>query len=125
VRRAALWGERPENAQAFCRLIAENLGGGVTPDMVAAVLGRNGSAPWLRLDADATALSGAQALWLYALIVACGQAEPSDAQAALAQKAFWPLDGAPPLPSAPAFFDGPFDPAHWRDAFPRPLLRML
>ncbi|MDI9847293.1 CmpA/NrtA family ABC transporter substrate-binding protein [Rhodoblastus sp. 17X3] len=116
VRRAALWGEQPENAQEFCRLIAEGLGGAVTPDMVVAVLGKNGkSSPWLRLDAESTALSAPQALWLYVLIAACGQTEASDAQAELAQRAFWPQDGASPPPSAPAFFEGPFNPAQWRE----------
>ena len=115
VRRAALWGEQPEHAEEFCRLIAEALGGGVSPAMVAAVLGKDGfSRPWLRLDAESTALSPLQALWLYVLIVASGQTEASDAQAALAQKAFWAQDGASARPSAPAFFDGPFDPGAWR-----------
>jgi ABC-type nitrate/sulfonate/bicarbonate transport system substrate-binding protein len=117
VRRAARWGENPENADEFAGLIAEGLGGGVTAKMVAAVLGRDGrSAPWLRLDAEATALSPAQALWVFALIAACGLADASGAQAELAQKAFWPLDGVAPPPKAPAFFDGPFDPARWREA---------
>ena len=103
-------------AQEFCRLIAEGLGGAVTPDMVAAVLGKDGkSSAWLRLDAESTALSAPQALWLYVLIAACGQTEASDAQAELAQRAFWPQDGASPPPSAPAFFEGPFDPAQWRE----------
>jgi NitT/TauT family transport system ATP-binding protein len=120
VRRAALWGEKPENAEEFCRLIAEGLGGGVTPAMVAAVLGRDGhSARWLRLDAEATALSAAQALWVFLLVAACGQAEASEAQADLARKAFWPLDGVAPRPAAPPFFDGPFDPVNWRDALAR------
>ena len=122
VRRAALWGGRPENAGEFCRLIAEGLrddvlAGGVTPAMIAAALGKDGNAaPWLRLDAEATALAAAQALWLYVLIAANGQAMASQQQAELAGQAFWPQDGAPPAPSAPAFFDGPFDRTHWRDA---------
>jgi two-component system, oxyanion-binding sensor len=116
VRRAALWGEKPENAEEFASLIAESLGGGVTAEMVAAVLGRDGGSPWLRLDAEATALSPAQAIWVFTLIAACGLAEPTDAQAELAQTAFWPLDGVAPPPKAPAFFDGPFEPSRWREA---------
>ncbi len=80
--------------------------------MVAASLDQN----WLRLDAEATALAGSQALWLYVLMVAAGQASADDAQAALAQTAFWPLDGAPPPPSAPGFKIAAFDPRHWREA---------
>lgn len=115
VRRAALWGEREENRGEFCAIIAESLGARVTPEMVAASLGHDGEmAPWLRLDAAATALSGAQALWLYVLIVAAGQAEASEAQAEQAQRAFWPLDGAPPPPSVTAFGWAEFDPARWR-----------
>jgi NitT/TauT family transport system ATP-binding protein len=117
IRRAALWGAEPENAQEFCALIAQAMRDPVSPAMIAAVLGLDGEGvPWLRLDADATALSAPQALWIYALMAACGQTEPSDAQVALAQSAYWPQDGAPPLPSAPAFFEGQFDPAHWRAA---------
>ncbi|MCI4678970.1 ABC transporter substrate-binding protein [Rhodoblastus acidophilus] len=116
VRRAALWGESPENKKEFCFLVAEGLGGGVTPAMVATVLGRDGrSAPWLRLDADSTALSGMQALWLYVLIAANRQSPVSEEFAGRAREAFWPQDGAPPAPSAPAFFDGPFAEADWRD----------
>ena len=80
--------------------------------MVAASLDQN----WLRLDAEATALAGSQALWLYVLMAASGQASADDAQAALAQQAFWPLDGAPPPPSAPGFKISAFDPKHWREA---------
>ncbi|WP_374545246.1 CmpA/NrtA family ABC transporter substrate-binding protein [Rhodoblastus sp.] len=124
VRRAALWGERPENADEFHRLIAEGLGGAVSPEIVAAALGRDrGGAPWLRLDAESTALSGAQALWAYVLLVTSGQTEASDAQAELAQKAFWPLDGASARPKAPAFFDGPFEPTHWRETLARLVAR--
>jgi len=116
VRRAALWGEQPGNGPEFCRLIAHGLGGGLEPAMVAAVLGKNGGgAPWLRLDGESTALAAAQALWLYVLIAATGQTQASDEQAERAQAAFWPQDGAPPMPSAPAFFAGPFDAARWRD----------
>jgi len=117
IRRAALWGENPENAKEFVTLIAHALGGAVSPDMISAVLGRDGhGAPWLRLDAGATALAASQALWIYVLMAACGQTAPSDAQAELARTAFWPQDGAPPLPSAPAFFEGPFEPSRWREA---------
>jgi NitT/TauT family transport system ATP-binding protein len=116
VRHAALWGEKPENTEEFCRLIAEALGGDVSPAMIAAVLGRDGkSALWLRLNAESTALSASQALWTYVLIAASGQTEVSEAQAVLAQQAFWAQDGASAPPSAPAFFDGPFDPAQWRE----------
>ncbi len=95
--------------EEFCRLIADALGGGVSPAMVAASLGKDGNpGPGCASTPKSTALAGSQALWLYVLIAASGQAAASDAQAALAQKAFWPQDGAPPPPSAPAFFDRAF-----------------
>jgi two-component system, oxyanion-binding sensor len=112
IRRAALWGERKENREEFYQIIAEKTGAGADPAMVAASLDQN----WLRLDAEATALAGSQALWLYVLMVAAGQASADDAQAALAQQAFWPLDGAPPPPSAPGFNIAAFDPGNWREA---------
>jgi NitT/TauT family transport system ATP-binding protein len=112
IRRAALWGEAKENREEFCRIIAEKTAAGARPAMVAASLDQN----WLRLDVEATALAGSQALWLYVLMVAAGQASADDAQAALAQQAFWPLDGAPPPPSAPGFRIAAFDPRHWREA---------
>ncbi len=116
VRRAAVWGGAPENRVEFCAIIAHNIGSGLTADMVARSLGEDGkAAPWLRLDADATALSGDQALFLYMLMVAAGQTAASEAQAALARQAFWPLDGAPPAPALPLFGAAPFDPAHWRE----------
>ncbi len=110
VRRAALWAAQRENRDELCRLIAEKLDAGATAAMIAAAL----DAGWLRLDADATALSPAQALWLYTLIAAAGQTEASDAHAALTQDVFWPLDGEPPMPEAKAFGIAPFDPAQWR-----------
>jgi len=116
VQRAAAWGERQENHAEFCELIAEKLGAGATPEMVAASLGHDGSAPWLRLDAQATALSGAQALWLFVLMVAAGQVEASDANAEAAGKAFWPLDGAPVAPSINLHGGTAFDPAKWRES---------
>jgi hypothetical protein len=84
--------------------------------MVAASLGHDGSEPWLRLDAQATALSGAQALWLFVLMVAAGQVEASDAHAEAARKAFWPLDGAPVAPSVTLHGGAAFDPAKWRES---------
>ncbi len=117
VRRAAVWGERAENHAEFCAIIAESLGGRVTPDMVATSLGYGKeSEPWLRLDAAATALSGAQALWLYVLMAAAGQTEASEKGAEQAQRAFWPLDGSPPAPSVAALDGALFEPAHWRAA---------
>ncbi len=114
IRRAALWGEREENAREFCGLIAEGLGSGVTPAMVAATLGKDGeSAPWLRLDAAATALGGIQALWLYVLIAAHGQAAVSEQFSVRARDAFLGHDEAL-APKAPAFFDGPFEEKTWR-----------
>ena len=110
LRRAAAWGEA--NTAEFCAIIAEYLGSGATADMIAASLARK----WLRLDVDATALAGPQALWLYVLMAAAGQTKADDGLAALAQQAFWPLDGAPAAPVAPAFNLGAFDPAHWREA---------
>ena len=116
VRHAALWGEREENRDEFCAIIAENLDAGVTADMVVSSLGWGGkTAPWLRLDSEATALSGDQALFVYMLMAAAGQTIASEDQAALARQAFWPLDGAPP-PPAIAAFRAPFDPAHWRES---------
>jgi two-component system, oxyanion-binding sensor len=116
IRRAALWGEDKENTREFCGLIAAGLGAGVTPDMIAAALGNEGqSMPWLRLDSASTALDGMQALWLYVLIAAHGQAAVSDEFSARARDAFWPHDGAPAAPSAPAFFAGPFEERNWRD----------
>ena len=112
IRRAALWGEKGENREEFFQIIAEKTAAGASPAMVAASLDQN----WLRLDAEATALAGSQALWLYVLMVAAGQASADDAQAALAQQAFWPLDGAPPPPSAPGFNIAAFNPKHWREA---------
>ncbi|WP_298351652.1 CmpA/NrtA family ABC transporter substrate-binding protein [Rhodoblastus sp.] len=115
IRRAALWGEEKENTQEFCGLVAEGLGAGVTPEMVAATLGRDGrSRPWLRLDAEATALDGRQAAWLYVLIAAHGQAAVSDEFFARARDAFL-RQGEAPAPSAPAFFDGPFEEKNWRE----------
>ncbi len=125
IRRAALWGEVKGNADEFCGLIAQGLGGGVTSAMVAATLGKNGeSAPWLRLDAESTALGGRQAVWLYVLIAAHGQAAISDEICARAHDAFLRQDNAPqdnaphddaPAPMAPGFFDGPFEERNWRD----------
>ena len=120
IRRAALWGEVKENADEFCGLIAEGLGAGVTPAVVAATLGKDGqSAPWLRLDAESTALDGRQAVWLYVLIAAHGQAAVSDEICARARDAFLRQDNAPhddaPAPKAPGFFDGPFEERNWRD----------
>jgi NitT/TauT family transport system ATP-binding protein len=114
VRRAALWGERLENRDEFCTIIAERLGSGVGAEMVAGSLGWSGTAPWLRLDAEATALDGAQALFLYALMVAAGQTGVSEEQAALAREAFWALDGLAQSPSLPIFGGATFDPADWR-----------
>jgi two-component system, oxyanion-binding sensor len=116
VRRAAVWGYARENRDEFSAIIAENLRPGISAEMVARSLGwGEKSTPWLRLDADATALSGDQALFLYTLMVAAGQTAASEAQAALAEQAFWPLDGAPPAPSLPIFGAAPFAPAHWRE----------
>lgn len=116
VRRAAVWGESPENRAEFSAIVADNLHSGVSAEMVARSLGwGEKSAPWLRLDSEATALSGDQALFLYVLMVAAAQTAASDAQAALAQQAFWPLDGAPTAPFLPLFGAGPFEPAHWRE----------
>jgi NitT/TauT family transport system ATP-binding protein len=112
VRRAALWGEAKENRPEFCRIIAERTGAGATEAMVAASL----DARWLRLDAAATALAGPQAIWLYVLMVAAGQAAPEDTQAAHANEAFWPLDGAPARPSASIFGIEAFESKHWREA---------
>lgn len=112
LRQAAVWGEREENRPEFCRIVAEQGGAGATAAMVADNLARH----WLRLDAAATALDARQALWLYVLIAAAGQTGADDAQARLAQAAFWPLDGTAPAPSAPAFGIAPFDPARWREA---------
>lgn len=112
VRRAALWGERQENRAEFCRIIAERTGAGASEAMVADSL----DAGWLRLDAAATALAGSQALWLYVLMVAAGQATADEGQASRARDAFWPLDGAPPRPSAPLFGIDSFDPKHWGEA---------
>ncbi len=118
VRRAAVWGEAPENRAEFCAIIAQNIGSGLTAEMVARSLGEDGrSAPWLRLDSEATALSGDQALFLYMLMVAAGHAVASEQQAECARQAFWPLDGAPPTPSLPLFGDATFDPEHWREMF--------
>ncbi len=59
IRRAAAWGERPENRAEFCKLIALGVGAGVTPDMVAASLGHDGkSAPRLRLDSAGDSACG-------------------------------------------------------------------
>ena len=115
VRRAALWGESAENRAEFCALIAENLNAGATVDMIASSLEGDGrSAPWLRLDSEATALSCAQALFVYMLMAAAGQVVASEDQAELARQAFWPLDGAPPAPTIAAL-RRPFEPAHWRE----------
>jgi NitT/TauT family transport system ATP-binding protein len=105
IRLAALWGEQPGNAGEFCRLSAEGLrdhvpGACVTPAMIAAALGEDGkSEPWLRFDAEATALAASQALWLYVLIAANSQAPASEKLAEQARQSFWPQDGAPPAPS--------------------------
>jgi NitT/TauT family transport system ATP-binding protein len=112
VRRAALWGERPENRDAFHRILAEASGAGAAAEMVADALAKNGP----RLDSRATELAGSQATWLYVLMAAAGQCVADEALAARAPSAFWPSDGTPPAPSAPAFGIAPFDPAHWREA---------
>jgi NitT/TauT family transport system ATP-binding protein len=112
VRRAALWGERQENRAEFCRIIAERTGAGASAALVAASL----DAGWLRLDAAATALAGSQALWLYVLMVSAGQTTADEGRASVARNAFWPLDGAPPQPSAAIFGVEVFDPKHWREA---------
>jgi hypothetical protein len=82
--------------------------------MVAHSLGWSGTAPWLRLDAEATALDGSQALFLYVLMVSAGQAGASEEQARLAGEAFWALDGVAPSPTLPIFGGASFDPADWR-----------
>jgi NitT/TauT family transport system ATP-binding protein len=110
VRRAAAWGERAENRAEFCGIIAESLAAGASADMVAEELSRK----WLRLDAGSVALAGSQALWLYVLMASVGQAEADEGLAAAAQKAFWPLDGAPAAPKIRAMQLAPFDPAQWR-----------
>ena len=66
IRRAASWGEKGENREEFFQIIAEKTAAGASPAMVAASLDQN----WLRLDAEATALAGSQALWLYVLMAA-------------------------------------------------------
>jgi hypothetical protein len=86
--------------------------GDATAEMAAAALAKK----WLRLDGAATALAGGQALWLYVLMAAAGQAPAEDGLAERAQEAFWPLDGTPPAPGAPAFGIASFDAAQWREA---------
>jgi NitT/TauT family transport system ATP-binding protein len=116
VRRAALWGENAENRDEFCAIIAGKMESGVSAAMVARSLGWSGNAaPWLRLDAEATSLDGAQALFLYVLMATAGQTAASREQAALAREAFWPLGGPAAAPSLPIFAAAPFDPAHWRE----------
>jgi two-component system, oxyanion-binding sensor len=112
VRHAALWGERPEHRGEFCAIIAEKTGAGATAALVAQSLDKK----WLRLDGETTALAAPQALWLYVLMVAAGQAPADDALAVRARQAFWPLDGSPPLPSAPCFGIASFATENWRDA---------
>ncbi|WP_294538333.1 CmpA/NrtA family ABC transporter substrate-binding protein [uncultured Rhodoblastus sp.] len=116
VRRAALWGESAENRGEFCAIVAENLKFGVGAAMVSRALGWSGQgASWLRLDAEATALDGSQALFVYALMAAAGQTGASREQAALAREAFWSPGGMAPTPSLPILAAAPFDPGHWRE----------
>ncbi len=115
LRRAAIWGEHPENHEEFCALVGQTLDAPVAPEMVAQALARDNAPPVLRLDARATALSSDQALWVLLLMALAGQTEVDDETISRARAAFQPFGEAPDLPLAPQFFTGRFTPENWRE----------
>lgn len=113
VRAAAQWGEDPQNFDAFCALISDHLGF-VEPEFAARALRAGPTGRWLRLDRASTALSRAQAVFLYALAAANRQAAVSDELAARAGDAFPFADEAAPPPGG-GVLGASFEPGRWRD----------
>ena len=113
---ASRWATAPGNRSAFVTLLANVAGQGVTFAAIERILDTPGSLPGpapaatgLRLDEDAIKAGPAQALWLYAQMVAARQIAYSNARAEAAAAVYAPALG-PPLPhpaAIPAVFDGP------------------
>jgi two-component system, oxyanion-binding sensor len=113
---ASRWAVAPSNRDALVALLTLTVGQDVSARTMERVLespaspsGPARSATGLRLDEDAIKADPAQALWLYAQMVAAGQTVYSRVQAEAAAAVYAPALG-PPIsrPAAtPVAFDGP------------------
>ena len=113
---ASRWAASPSNRSSLVTLLTSTAGKDVTAAMLERILdtpaSTSGSAllsSGLRLDEDAIKADPAQALWLFAQMVAAGQTTYSDALAEAAAAVYAPALG-PPIPRAaatPVVFDGP------------------
>ena len=119
---ASRWAASPSNRSSLVTLLTSTAGKDVTAAMLERILDTPAStsgsalvASGLRLDEDAIKADPAQALWLFAQMVAAGQTTYSDALAEAAAAVYAPALG-PPIPRAaatPVVFDGPaFSPNH-------------
>ena len=113
---ASRWAASPSNRSSLVTLLTSTAGKDVTAAMLERILdtpaSTSGSAllsSGLRLDEDAIKADPAQALWLFAQMVAAGQTTYSDALAEAAAAVYAPALG-PAIPRAaatPVIFDGP------------------
>jgi two-component system, oxyanion-binding sensor len=113
---ASRWAVAPSNRDALVALLKLTVGQDLSARTMERVLespasasGPARSATGLRLDEDAIKADPAQALWLYAQMVAAGQTAYSRVQAEAAAAVYAPALGPPTSRSAaiPAAFDGP------------------
>ena len=113
---ASRWAAVPGNRSALVTLLANTAEHAVSTATIDSILDTPGSpsgtalaATGLRLDEEAIKADPAQALWLFAQMVAAGQTDYSDALAEAAAAVYAPALG-PPIPhttATPAVFDGP------------------
>jgi two-component system, oxyanion-binding sensor len=113
---ASRWAAAPGNRGSLVTLLTSATGPDVTAVTIERILDYPASpsgpalvATGLRLDEDAIKADPAQALWLYAQMVAAGQIAYSDALAEASAAVYAPALG-PPIPSPatmPAVFNGP------------------
>jgi two-component system, oxyanion-binding sensor len=113
---ASRWATAPSNRSSLVTLLTSTAGPDVTAVTIERILDYPASpsgpalvATGLRLDEDAIKADPAQALWLYAQMVAAGQIAYSDALAEASAAVYAPALGLPiPSPATmAAVFDGP------------------